>query len=130
MFHFMEIVFESPVLPITVVFGTGLIIVLQLINHARHDRQMKHIERMEMIEKGINPQEPQQKKALDVLVPRAVRIGCTAMGIGIGILFGGFLDDMLLDGPPAFFGSILLFGAGGLLTPYFLTAYFKQNGKK
>jgi hypothetical protein len=79
-------------------------------------RHYTNIERMAMIDKGLNPYLPKPNK---VNPSTTLRFALLAIGAGLGILFGNMLSrhfDMTEE--VAFFSMILIFGGLGLLGSY------------
>ena len=84
-------------------------------------RRYTNIERMAMIERGMNPKD--FKKRRDPY--RSLRFGFTAVGVGIG-LFVGNLAFGSLDSEPLILGFTIMLGGVGLLLGY-LTQFALQK---
>ncbi len=97
-----------------------------------HARKAKHLERMAMIEKGMNPHEVETSfnGVRGIHIPGWMKISSTAAGLGVGFMISGLLTSMFpfADGPMTV-GPLLLMGGVGLGLPYFLTAYFQTHGQ-
>ena len=80
-------------------------------------RRYTNMERMSMIEKGVNP-EIFNSTVETALWP--LRFALLLMGAGIGLLSGYFLDQQFGMKEAAYFSMILLFGGLGLLASYLI----------
>lgn len=86
----------------------------------------RHRERMNMIEKGIDPKTfvkpPSQNRGA------LVKWGLLLVGLGLGFFVGNLFDTYTtMEEGPAYFGSVILFGGLGLVLAYLLTK--KKEGE-
>ncbi len=80
-------------------------------------RYYANVERMAMIEKGLNPYLNQPKQRLNPSV--TLRFALLSIGAGLGILFANVLINTTgIIEEVAFFSMILIFGGLGLLASY------------
>jgi len=93
-------------LPIIISLGAFVMIVFI--------RKYDSIERMAMIEKGINPENFKLEKARD----RSPRWGFLLIGIGVGLLIAYFLDRAYNMEEIAYFSMGFIFGGIGLTAAY------------
>jgi hypothetical protein len=92
-------------LPIIISLGVFTMIVLL--------RRMEHLEKLKMIEKGIDVGTHQKPKRPGV----AIKIALIAVGVGIGLLVGNILDAYTpLQDEVCYFSMIFLFAGVGLFT--------------
>ncbi len=93
-------------------------------------RYYENVERMAMIEKGMNPSLDKPRRRANPST--TLRFALLAIGAGLGILFGNLLENSLqMDDEVAFFSMILIFGGLGLLASYVLELrLFKQDEKQ
>jgi hypothetical protein len=95
-------------------------------------RRYQNIERMSMIERGINPADMKSVWLGKLRDPyRHLRIACTAIGIGLGFLIGsiwqGAFDFHARD--TVFLGGVILFGGLGLLAGYIIQIWLQNKAK-
>jgi hypothetical protein len=97
-------------IPIVAIIG-GLTMIIFL-------RYYENVERMAMIEKGLNPFQHKPKQRLNPSV--TLRFALLSIGAGFGFLFGSILSTMSSSLPEevAYFSMILIFGGLGLLASY------------
>ena len=108
----------------------GLIISVSLTWH--HARKARHLERMAMIEKGMNPHEAEMEKPHGMHIPVWMKLSSVMAGLGVGFIVSGVLSSWfprMMDGPMTV-GPLLLMGGLGLGFPYFLSAYFQTHAKE
>ena len=93
-------------------------------------RYYENMERMAMIEKGMNPSLDKPRRRANPST--TLRFALLAIGAGLGILFGNLLENSLqMNEEVAFFSMILIFGGLGLLASYVLELrLFKQDEKQ
>jgi hypothetical protein len=96
-------------------------------------RRYQNIERMSMIERGINPADVKSVWLGKLKDPyRHLRIACTAIGIGLGFLIGstlqGGFDFQSRD--TLFLGCVIFFGGLGLLAGYIVQIGLQNKIKK
>jgi len=108
-------------IPIIAVIG-GITMIIFL-------RYYENMERMAMIEKGLNPNLPKPNK---INPSTTLRFALLAIGAGLGILFGSLLTNAFgLVEEVAYFSMILIFGGLGLLASYaFELRLLKQEEAK
>lgn len=106
----------NPVLiPIIAIIG-GLTMIIFL-------RYYENIERMAMIEKGLNPLENQRRRRISP--DNTLRFGLLLVGAGIGLLIGSIIGDSFGDGFRI--AMVMIFGGAGLLLSYLIQM---RNEKK
>jgi hypothetical protein len=96
-------------------------------------RRYQNIERMSMIERGMNPADLKSVWGAKRRDPyRHLRIACTAIGIGLGFLIGSVLQGgfSFHAQETVFFGCVILFGGVGLLAGYIIQMGLQRNAKK
>lgn len=93
-------------------------------------RYYENMERMAMIEKGMNPHTDRPRRRANPST--TLRFALLAIGAGLGILFGNMLEKtMQMDDEVAFFSMILIFGGAGLLASYVSELrMFRQDEKQ
>ncbi len=80
-------------------------------------RKFDNDEKMAMIAKGMMP----PSKSININPANSLRWGLVAIGVGLGLLIGHFLETNLgFDDEVAYFSMIFVFGGIGLLLSYFL----------
>jgi hypothetical protein len=108
-------------IPIVTVIG-GICMVIFL-------RYYENIERMAMIEKGMNPNTDRPRRRANPST--TLRFALLAIGAGLGILFGNMLEKtMQMEEEVAFFSMILIFGGLGLLASYVLELRLAKQEEK
>ena len=91
-------------------------------------RKYENEERMAMIEKGITPGIANKPK---ISPSGTLRFGLLAVGAGIGLLMGNFLEKSLgFNEEIAYFSMVLLFGGGGLLVSYMVQMRQDEKEKR
>lgn len=89
-------------------------------------RKYENQERMAMIERGITPGSVRKPK---INPSGTLRFGLLAVGAGIGLLIGNFLERSLgMTEEIAYFSMVLIFGGAGLLISYIIQ--LKQDEKE
>ncbi|WP_428655394.1 DUF6249 domain-containing protein [Runella sp.] len=104
---------------ISVIAGSIMIIFL---------RYFQYVERMGMIEKGLNPFDSQSLKRGRISPDNTLRFGLLLIGAGLGLLIGIIIEPLLnndSDGIPL--ALIMIFGGAGLLLSYLIQM---KNDKK
>jgi len=93
-------------------------------------RYYSNIERMAMIERGMNPS--LNKPARRINPSTTLRFALLSIGAGLGILFGNTLANSTnMNEEVAFFSMILIFGGIGLLASYMVELRMaKQEDQK
>ncbi|MEZ4904962.1 MAG: DUF6249 domain-containing protein [Spirosomataceae bacterium] len=86
-------------------------------------RYYENIERMSMIEKGLDPFVNRKRRSISP--DNTLRFGLLLVGAGIGLLIGSILGDSFNDGFRI--SMIMIFGGAGLLLSYMIQ---KNNDKK
>lgn len=91
-------------------------------------RKFENDEKMAMIAKGIVP----PSKSININPANSLRWGLVAVGVGLGLLIGHFLETSLgFDDDVAYFSMIFVFGGIGLLLSYFLQMKINEKqGRK
>ena len=88
-------------------------------------RRFENIERMAMIERGLNPKDT--RRFLGKRDPyRPLRFGFTAVGIGAGL----FIGNLCFNDEGVIAGVIVLFGGIGLLSGYLLQMVLQSKADK
>ena len=95
---------------IPIVFLVGLFITVVYV------RKFENLERMSIIEKGIDPQIFKRESS----TAPTLRLALLFIGAGTGLLFGYFLDRAWDMQEVAYFSMILIFGGIGLGLAYLL----------
>ena len=92
-------------------------------------RYYENMERMAMIEKGMNPSLDKPRRRANPST--TLRFALLAIGAGLGILFGNLLENSLqMNEEVAFFSMILIFGGLGLLASYVLELRLSKQDEK
>ncbi len=95
-------------IPILITLGAFTMVILL--------RRMEHLEKVKMIEKGIDVNQYKQHKKGGT---GAIKFALMAVGVGIGLLAGNMLDSYTtLNDEVCYFSMIFLFGGGGLFAAY------------
>jgi len=95
-------------IPITAIIGTFTMIV--------YLRRFENVERMAMIEKGVDPALFTQKKRANTSGP--LRASLLFIGAGLGLLIAYFLDQAFNMEEIAYFSMLFIFGGLGLGAAY------------
>ena len=96
-------------------------------------RRYQNIERMSMLERGINPSDFKTAKAWPKRDPyRHIRIACTAIGIGIGLFTGTILKNMFSfqQGGIILAAMIFMFGGACLLISFIVQMRLQDKARK
>ncbi|MFY7825595.1 MAG: DUF6249 domain-containing protein [Flectobacillus sp.] len=99
-------------------------------------RKFENDEKMAMIAKGIVPPSKSininPANSLNINPANSLRWGLVAVGVGLGLLIGHFLETSLgFDDDVAYFSMIFVFGGIGLLLSYFLQMKINEKqGRK
>lgn len=104
----MDVAVIGVFIPIVAIIG-GIIMIIFL-------RKYENEERMNMIEKGMNPGEI--KKSRNTSGP--LRFSLLLMGVGVGLLMGYLLEANTRMDEAAYFSMIFLFGGIGLGIAYII----------
>lgn len=105
-------------IPIVAIVG-GLTMIIFL-------RYFENVERMAMIEKGLNPLENQKRRRISP--DNTLRIGLLLFGAGIGLMIGSMLKHFAhFYGDGIQISLIMVFGGAGLLLSYLIQM---RNEKK
>jgi hypothetical protein len=93
-------------------------------------RRYEHLERMRMIERGLNPCD--MKRVWTKRDPyRHVRLACTAIGVGVGWFVGAILRNAIWhEGSDIMMGMIVLMGGVGLLIGYMVQYGLQAKARK
>jgi peptidoglycan/LPS O-acetylase OafA/YrhL len=81
-----------------------------------HIRKFANIERMAIIERGLDPK--MFKRDKDNSPSPVLRWALLLIGAGLGLLIGYFLDEAFYMEAAAYFSMLMVFGGLGLLTAY------------
>lgn len=91
-------------------------------------RYFQNIERMTMIEKGMNIKDLESFKSnFHLPTSTTLKIGFLAVGAGLGIIIAAHLEYVL--GDVAYPGMVLICGGIGLLVSYFVGRRIEKNDK-
>lgn len=91
-------------------------------------RYFQNIERMTMIEKGLNVKDLESFKSnFHLPTSTTLKIGFLALGAGLGILIAAHVEYVL--GDVAYPALVLIFGGIGLLVSYFVGRKIEKNVK-
>jgi hypothetical protein len=101
-------IFMGVLLPMVVAVGAYVMVV--------YIRKFENMERMAIIEKGLDPQ--LFKKDKEATPSPVLRWALLLMGAGIGLLVGYFFDDIFRMEEVAYFSMLFIFGGLGLLLAY------------
>lgn len=105
----MEVAHLGVLLPIIISLGAFVMIV--------YIRKFENMERMAIIEKGLNPDF--FKKGASSNPSPVLRWALLLMGGGLGLLVGYFLEEAFhMDEDVAYFSMLMLFGGIGLVLAY------------
>jgi hypothetical protein len=91
-------------------------------------RYFQNIERMTMIEKGMDIKDLQGlNPSFNLHTSTTLKIGFLAVGAGLGMLIAAHMEHFLGDvAYPAF---VLMFGGAGLLVSYFVSRKIEKSDK-
>lgn len=90
-------------------------------------RKFENDEKMAMIAKGMMP----PSKSININPANSLRWGLLAIGVGLGLLIGHFLETSLgFDDEVAYFSMIFVFGGIGLLSSYFLQMKINEKQQR
>ena len=81
-------------------------------------RKYSNLEKMSMIEKGMNPSDIVIKKQLQPIWP--LRFALLFIGAGVGLLAGNFLDVTFHMDEVAYFSMLFICGGAGLGISYMI----------
>jgi hypothetical protein len=106
---------ENVIIPI---FGIMLPIIISLgaFIMLAYMRKFQNIERMAIIEKGLDP----KMFKTELLTSGALRFGLLLMGAGLGFLIGYWLDVTFDMEEIAYFSMLFIFGGMGLFLAYLI----------
>ena len=102
-------------LPIIITLGAFVMIV--------YLRKFQNIERMMIIEKGLDPQSFKRER----MAPASIRWSLLLIGIGIGFLLGYWLDRAFDMDEVGYFSMLFIFGGFGLGLAYFFEEKRHKN---
>ena len=102
-------------LPIIITLGAFVMIV--------YLRKFQNIERMMIIEKGLDPQSFKRER----MAPASIRWSLLLIGIGIGFLMGYWLDRAFDMDEVGYFSMLFIFGGFGLGLAYFFEEKRHKN---
>ena len=81
-------------------------------------RKFENMERMSMIEKGMDPKSFRLNRIHDTSI--ALRASLLLIGAGVGLLMGYFLDSTFYMEEVAYFSMLFIFGGLGLGASYLI----------
>jgi len=87
-------------------------------------------ERLALIEKGADAKLFKSGPSGNIVGIVVLNIALLAIGIGIGVLVGGFLNENGMQKQIAFPSMIFIGGGVGLLIGFFVTRKFKDDKKE
>ena len=116
----MEVEVLGVMIPIIALVG-GFIMVVYL-------RKFENIERMAMIDKGVDPQFFNVRKTRNTSGP--LRASLLLIGAGVGLLLGEFLDQTFYMQEVGYFSMLFIFGGVGLGTSYLIEEKKIKEEKK
>lgn len=108
------------IIPLIAIIGGSIMIIFL--------RYFQNVERMSMIEKGLNPFDNQSVRRSRISPDNTLRFGLLLVGAGLGLLIGALIEPYLhndSDGIPV--ALIMIFGGAGLLLSYSIQM---KNDKK
>lgn len=106
------------IIPLIAIIGGSIMIIFL--------RYFQNVERMSMIEKGMNPLENQLLRRNRISPDNTLRFGLLLVGAGVGLLIGAILEPYFHnDGIQV--ALIMIFGGAGLLLSYAIQV---KNDKK
>lgn len=82
-------------------------------------RKFQHAERMAMIEKGVGHEAVFGSKPVHT-VSGTLRASLLLIGVGLGVLFGYFLDETFYMREAGYFAMLFIFGGVGLGLAYLI----------
>ncbi len=116
-----------------------ILVPLGLFTYLAVLRYYQNVERMAMIEKGLNPVIESEPKRRDPRGPGssfwALKWSLVLIGVGLGLLLGNIIGAFLPDKFESdfkagiIFGLIMVFGGGGLFISYMLEMAHKSRQK-
>lgn len=93
-------------------------------------RYYTNIEKMAMIEKGMDPSQSTSKSRW-VNPAGALRFGLLAVGAGLGLFIGSMVGSYTsIDSDVAVFAFMLIFGGGGLVLSWMIQLRLDEKEKK
>ena len=108
------------IIPLIAIIGGSIMIIFL--------RYFQNVERMSMIEKGMNPLDNQLVRRNRISPDNTLRFGLLLVGAGLGLLIGAIAEPYLhSDSDGIRLALIMIFGGGGLLLSY---AIQLKNDKK
>lgn len=116
----MDVAVLGVMVPIVAIIGAFTMIV--------YLRKYENQERMAMIEKGVDPQFFNLRKARNTSGP--LRASLLLIGGGIGLLMGYFLDEAFYMEEVAYFSMLFIFGGIGLGASYLIEEKKIKEEKK
>src|SRR5882672_10641745 len=112
----MDVAIMGTLIPIIISIGVFITIV--------YIRKFQNLERMAIIEKGLNPDIFKRESSS----AGTLRAALLLMGAGAGLLFGYFLDRSWDMEEVAYFSMLFIFGGLGLGIAYIIEE--RKNAKK
>jgi hypothetical protein len=112
-----EVAILGVLLPIIISLGAFVMIA--------YLRKFKNIERMAIIDKGLDPNLFKD----EMRTSGALRGGLLLIGVGLGFLMGYWLDSAFYMDEVGYFSMLFIFGGAGLLFAYLIEEK-KENRNK
>lgn len=106
----MDVAVLGVMIPIVGIVGAFVMVV--------YLRKFENMERMAMIEKGVDPQRFNANRLRNISGP--LRASLLLIGGGIGLLLGYWLDSTFYMEEVAYFSMLFIFGGLGLGTSYLI----------
>ncbi len=108
------------IIPLIAIIGGSIMIIFL--------RYFQNVERMSMIEKGMNPLDNQLLRRNRISPDNTLRFGLLLVGAGLGLLIGAIIQPYLhSDSDSIQLALIMIFGGAGLLLSYTIQL---KNDKK
>lgn len=115
----MDVAALGVMVPIIAIIGTFTMIV--------YVRKYENLERMSMIEKGIDPSIFRSRQYRNTSLP--LRASLLLIGAGIGLLLGYWLDSMTYMDEVAYFSMLFICGGIGLGLSYLIEEKKSKENK-
>ena len=104
-------------IPIILIIGVVIMVI--------YLRRFENVERMSMIEKGVDPSLFTKKRSGSPSLP--LRLGLLMIGAGLGFLIGYFLDRAYYMEEVGYFAMLFIFGGLGLIGSYVIEEKKKRE---
>jgi hypothetical protein len=113
----MDVAVLGVMVPIVALIGSFVMVV--------YLRRFENLERMSMIEKGIDPSTFRSRQYRNTSIP--LRASLLLIGGGVGLLLGYWLDSMTFMDEVAYFSMLFICGGIGLGLSYLIE---EKKGKE